>query len=60
MHLRFVGEKPTAMPLARIRTVFLQPDEDRLTLVWTSELSVPAAPGPTRLEGIEHAVLWDR
>jgi hypothetical protein len=58
MHIRFAGEKPTAMPPPRIRTVFLQPDEDRLTLVWTAELPVSAPPGPARLEGIEHAVLW--
>jgi hypothetical protein len=60
MHVRFAGEKPTAMPPPRIRTVFLQPDEDRLTLVWTSELTVASPPGLARLEGLEHAVVWGR
>jgi hypothetical protein len=58
MHVRFAGEKPIALRAPAIRTVYVQPDLDRLTLVWTAELLVPAAPGPKRLEGLEHAVLW--
>ena len=59
MHVRFAGEKPIELRAPAIRTVYLQPDLDRLTLVWTAELLVPAAPGPKRLEGLEHAVLWN-
>ena len=59
MHLRFAGEKPIELREAAIRTVYLQPDLDRVTLVWVAELVVPAAPGPKRLEGLEHAVLWN-
>jgi hypothetical protein len=58
MHVRFAGEKPIELPPPLIRTVLIQPDEDRLTLVWTAEIVLPAAPGPTRLQGLEHVVLW--
>lgn len=58
MHVRFVGEKPTPLPAPLIRTVFIEPDLDRLTLVWTAELPLPAGVGARRLEGLAHVVLW--
>jgi len=60
MHARFVGEKTIELPAPAIRTVLIQPDEDRLTLVWTSELLLASAPGPKRLEGLQHLVVWNR
>jgi hypothetical protein len=60
MGARFAGEKAIELPPPRIRTVFLQPDEDRLTLVWTAELPVAIRPGPKSLEGLQHVVLWKR
>ena len=58
MGVRFAGEKAFELPRANIRTLFIQPDVDRITLVWTAELELPAQPGPNRLKGIEHVVLW--
>ncbi len=60
MGARFAGEKAMELPPPQIRTVFLQPDEDRLTLVWTSELVLPVQPGPKALEGLQHVVLWNK
>jgi len=58
MHVRFRGEQPIELPPPAIRTLLIQPDEERLTVVWVSELLLHAAPGPKRLEGLEHAVIW--
>lgn len=60
MHARFVGEKVIDLPPPTIRSVLIQPDEDRLTLVWTSELLLASAPGQKRLEGLQHLVVWKR
>jgi len=60
MGVRFSGEKPIALAPPEIRTVHLEPDADRLTLVWVSELPVASRPGPKRLAGLEHVVMWDR
>lgn len=59
MYLRFANEKPAEVANPRIRTVFIQPDEDRLTLVWAAEVLESVAPGPQRLEGLQHAVVWE-
>jgi hypothetical protein len=60
MGVRFAGERALELPPARIRTVHLQPDDDRLTLVWTAELVLDAPPGPKRMAGLQHAVMWNR
>jgi hypothetical protein len=60
MHIRFSGEKPITLPPPLIRTVLIEPDEDRLTLIWTAELQVPAPPGSKQLDGLQHVVLWNK
>jgi hypothetical protein len=60
MHIRFSGEKPITLPPPLIRTVLIEPDEDRLTLIWTAELQVPAPPGSKQLDGLQHVVLWNQ
>jgi hypothetical protein len=60
MGARFAGEKALELPPPQIRTVFLQPDEDRLTLVWTAELPLTVRPGLKGLEGLQHVVLWNK
>ena len=58
MGIRFAGEKPTPLPAPRIRTMLIEPDQDRLTLVWTAEMELAVPPGPKRMAGLEHAVVW--
>lgn len=60
MAYRFGGDRPVQMPPPRIRTVYLQPDHDRLTLVWTAEMPLDVAPGPKWAATLQHVVLWDR
>jgi hypothetical protein len=59
MVVRFASEEAIELP-ALVRTVLLQPDEDRLTLVWTGEAELTHPPGPRRMSTLEHAVLWNR
>jgi hypothetical protein len=59
VYLRWPNEKPLEIPKPAIRTVFIQPDENRLTLVWTAELPQAAPPGAKRLESLQHAVVWE-
>ena len=60
MAYRFPGEQPVEMPRPQIRTLYLQPDHNRLTVVWVAEMPVAAAPGPKRTAGLQHVVLWNR
>jgi Uncharacterized protein conserved in bacteria (DUF2169) len=60
MAYRFAGDQPVQMPPPHIRTVYLQPDQDRLTLVWVAEMPLSVAPGPKRTAGLQHVVLWER
>lgn len=57
MALRLPGEKPVELA-PKIRTILLEPDKDRLCLVWVAEhpLSLPVGPG--KLAKTEHAVMW--
>jgi uncharacterized protein DUF2169 len=58
MAIRYEGERAIELPRPKIRTVHIEPDADRLTLVWVSELPVAARPGPKRLAGLQHVVIW--
>jgi hypothetical protein len=60
MAYRFAGEKPVEMPQPQIRTIYLQPDHNRVTVIWVAETPVATAPGPKRTAGLQHVVLWDR
>ncbi len=55
--LQMPGAKAVAVE-ARNRTVFLQPDRDRVSIVWVGEHreSTPAGPGKRAL--IKHGVQW--
>jgi hypothetical protein len=60
MAIRFDDEKAIELPPPKIRTVHIEPDLDRVTLVWVSELVVSARPGPKRLAGLKHVVIWNK
>jgi hypothetical protein len=60
MYARFAGEEPLEMPEPEIRTVLLQPDDNRFTLVWVAEKLLTFPPSPKRLQGLQHAVFWNR
>jgi hypothetical protein len=43
----------------KIRTVLIEPDLDRVCLVWVAESKSPVPMPPARLESIQHAVIWE-
>ncbi|HEX2658889.1 MAG TPA: DUF2169 domain-containing protein, partial [Polyangia bacterium] len=58
MGLRFANEKALELPAPVIRTVYIEPDDERLTLVWVAELQLPDPPGPKRMATLKHIVMW--
>jgi hypothetical protein len=57
MYVRWPGQQSTEVR-PQIRTVLIEPDQDRITLVWVADL-VLASPFPLAHAGaIEHAVRW--
>jgi hypothetical protein len=58
MFVQVEGEALAELPPARIRTVLLQPDENRLTLVWVAETRIDFPPASKRLAAMKHAVRW--
>jgi len=57
MYVRWPGQQPTEVR-PQIRTLLIEPDQDRVTLVWVADLVLPA-PFPLAHTGaIEHAVRW--
>jgi hypothetical protein len=58
MYVRLPGERAKEMPSPSIRVLYLQPDEDRVTLVWIAELELPEPPGAKGLAELAHAVKW--
>lgn len=55
--LQMPGTKSIAVE-AKIRTVFLQPDRDRVSIVWVGEHREPTPVGPGKKALIKHAVQW--
>ncbi len=43
----------------KIRTVLVEPDRDRVCLVWVAETKSPVPIPPARLDAIQHAVIWE-
>ncbi len=41
-----------------VRTVLLEPDEDRVTLLWVAEVPLSLALTPEQLDAVQHAVVW--
>jgi len=59
---RLVFSLPAAPPAdleAHVRTVFIEPDADRVSLVWVGEVEVDLPLFPAQLQRVEHAVLWE-
>lgn len=54
--------EPPGAPLVELtpalRTVLIQPDLARLTLVWAGRLAVDDVPSPSQIERVRHAVRW--
>ncbi|HVY38060.1 MAG TPA: DUF2169 domain-containing protein [Polyangia bacterium] len=55
--LQMPGGKAVAVE-PKIRTVFLQPERDRVSLVWVGEHREPMPVGPGKRALIKHAVQW--
>ncbi|HVT09344.1 MAG TPA: DUF2169 domain-containing protein [Polyangia bacterium] len=51
------GSKPARLE-PKIRTVHIQPEHDRLSLVWVGELDEPVFVGPNKRALIKHAIEW--
>jgi hypothetical protein len=58
MALRLPGQKPVA-PEPKIRTVLIEPELDRICLVWVAEHREPTPIGPGKRAHIKHGVKWD-
>jgi hypothetical protein len=57
MVLRLPGGDPIDLT-PRIRTVHIEPDEGRLTLVWVGEHRVSSGAMLEAVKGAEHAIIW--
>ncbi len=55
--LQMPGAKAVAVE-AKIRTVFLQPERDRVSIVWVGEHREPTPVGPGKKALIKHGVQW--
>lgn len=55
--LQMPGAKAAAVE-AKIRTVFLQPERDRVSIVWVGEHREPTPVGPGKKALIKHGVQW--
>jgi len=56
-YVRWPGQAATEVR-AQIRAVVLEPDEDRVTLLWVADLALSAPFPVAHLSAIEHAVEW--
>lgn len=57
MAYRLHGEPPAELE-PRIRTVLLEPDRDRVTLVWVGEQRLNFPLTPEQLSDLRHGVVW--
>jgi Uncharacterized protein conserved in bacteria (DUF2169) len=55
--LQMPGAKPIRLE-PKIRTVYIQPDLDRVSIVWVGEHEEPTPVGPGKRALIKHAVEW--
>jgi hypothetical protein len=58
MALQMPDQKVVALQ-PKIRTVLLEPELERLCIVWVSEQREPAPIGPGKAKQIRHGVRWD-
>jgi hypothetical protein len=57
MHLRLPFEEPMELS-PRIRTVLIEPDLDRVVVVWVGEARFEAPPTDEQFAAAQHAVVW--
>ncbi len=57
MFVRLAAREPITLAPA-IKTIVIEPDEDRMTLLWIGEAPLDLPFQPAQLENLEHAVLW--
>lgn len=57
MHIRVGAKRPITLE-PKIKTMIIEPEEDRLSLVWVGESPLDRPPAPASLGQLEHAVLW--
>lgn len=51
-------EAPAANLRPAIRTLLLEPDLDRVTVVWAGETQVPLPVTPKKMDTLQHGVIW--
>jgi hypothetical protein len=57
MFVRLTGHEPVTLEPA-IKTIVIEPDHDRMTLLWIGEAPLDLPFEPAQLDKLEHAVLW--
>lgn len=58
MVYRLPGGDPQPL-IPQMRTVVLEPDLDRVSIVWVAEAPLSLLPTPEQLDATQHAVLWE-
>jgi hypothetical protein len=58
MALKLEGRQPEQLQPA-IRTILIEPDENRVCLVFVGQMGIPAPLEPERAAAIQHAVIWN-
>ena len=57
MYVRVGTDKPVALSPA-IKTIVIEPEEDKVALVWVGETVLELPMDPANLDKVQHAVLW--
>lgn len=57
MHVRLGTQKPVTLQ-PRIKSMVIEPDNDRLSLLWVGEAPLARVPEPDHLKDLQHAVIW--
>jgi hypothetical protein len=57
MYSRVGAERPLTLK-PEIKTVVIEPDEERLSLLWVGEAPMDLPLTPEQLETVQHAVMW--
>ncbi len=55
--VRLPGKKAEELQ-PKLRTLLIEPDQDRVCLVWGAELLLDVPPPPRLLEEVQHVIVW--
>jgi hypothetical protein len=57
MHVRVGPQKPITVE-PKIKTMVIEPEKDRLSLLWVGEAPLKLPFDPAHLKDLQHAVIW--